>query len=66
MVRSIRLLLVDDHKVMREGLRALLEQRTGFEVVGEAGDGRTGYVLKEEAGEELCRAVHTARVTAST
>lgn len=118
---TIRLLLVDDHKVMREGLRALLEQRPEFEVVGEAGDGRTalkmvvdvspdvvvmdigmrglngiettrrivaqypgvkvialstysdkryvlemlesgafGYVLKEEAGEELHRAVNAA------
>ncbi|HJU38174.1 MAG TPA: response regulator transcription factor [Tahibacter sp.] len=33
---TIRLLLVDDHAVVREGLRVLLEQQEGFVVVGEA------------------------------
>ncbi len=32
-----RILLVDDHEVVREGLRALLARREGFEVVGQAG-----------------------------
>lgn len=36
----IRLLLVDDQRLMREGLRTLLELEGGFEVVGEAGDGQ--------------------------
>ncbi len=36
---TVRLLLVDDHRMMREGLRALLEQLGGFEVVGEADSG---------------------------
>lgn len=36
---TIRVLLVDDHTVMREGLRALLEKRPDIEVVGEAGNG---------------------------
>jgi NarL family two-component system response regulator LiaR len=36
---SIRVLLVDDHAVVREGLRAFLELQDGIEVVGEAGDG---------------------------
>ena len=35
----IRILLVDDHAVVREGLRALLEQQPDMEVVGEAQDG---------------------------
>jgi two-component system, NarL family, response regulator LiaR len=35
----IRVLLVDDHAVVREGLRAFLELQDGIEVVGEAGDG---------------------------
>lgn len=35
----IRILLADDHVVIREGLRALLEQHDDFEVVGEAADG---------------------------
>ncbi len=36
----IRILLADDHKVMRAGLRLLLERQSGFKVVGEASDGR--------------------------
>jgi NarL family two-component system response regulator LiaR len=36
---SIRVLLVDDHAVVREGLRAFLELQRGIEVVGEAADG---------------------------
>jgi DNA-binding NarL/FixJ family response regulator len=33
----MRVLIVDDHEVVRQGLRAILERREGFEVVGEAG-----------------------------
>ena len=36
---TAKVLLVDDHKIVREGLRALLEGEGDFEVVGEAGDG---------------------------
>ncbi|MGH2521740.1 MAG: response regulator [Anaerolineales bacterium] len=39
MPQPIRLLIVDDQRLMREGLRTLLELERGFEVVGEAGDG---------------------------
>jgi len=35
----IRVLIVDDHPVVRRGLRVLLEVQDGIEVVGEAGDG---------------------------
>ena len=35
----IRVLVVDDHKVVRQGLRFLLEQEDGIEVVGECADG---------------------------
>ena len=37
---TIRILLVDDHTVLRQGMRTVLEQQTGLEVVGEAGDGK--------------------------
>lgn len=35
-----RILLADDHEVVRAGLRALLEEQSGWEVVAEAADGR--------------------------
>lgn len=35
----IRLLIVDDHPIVRDGLRAVFEGNPGFDVVGEAGDG---------------------------
>ena len=46
----IRILIVDDHGVMRAGLRALLEDEPGIDVVGEAADGEGVLYL---AGELL-------------
>jgi two-component system response regulator NreC len=40
--------LADDHNVIREGLRELLERQPGFEVVAEAGDGRQAVALAQE------------------
>jgi two-component system response regulator NreC len=37
--KTIRLLLVDDHEVVRSGIRALLDAQEGMQVVGEAGSG---------------------------
>lgn len=37
---SIRVLLADDHKIVRQGLRGLLEKQPDMEVIGEAEDGR--------------------------
>ena len=39
-MKQIRILLADDHVVMRRGLRLLLENQPGFSVVAEASDGR--------------------------
>jgi DNA-binding NarL/FixJ family response regulator len=39
LAEQIAVLIVDDHAVVREGLRAFLDLQDGFEVVGEAGDG---------------------------
>lgn len=45
---TIRVLLADDHALVRQGLRALLESKPGFTVVGEANDGREAVQLVEE------------------
>jgi DNA-binding NarL/FixJ family response regulator len=39
-MHQLRILIADDHSVVRAGLRALLESRPGWEVVAEASDGR--------------------------
>lgn len=41
----MRILLADDHRLVRHGLRRLLESHEGWEVVGEAGDGREAVRL---------------------
>jgi len=41
----MRILIVDDHPVVRAGLRALIATKPGLEVVGEAGDGEEGVKL---------------------
>ncbi|MDO9281347.1 MAG: response regulator transcription factor [Methylotenera sp.] len=41
-MKPIRVLIVDDHTLFRSGIKLLLERQTGFEVVGEAGDGLEG------------------------
>jgi DNA-binding NarL/FixJ family response regulator len=41
MERSIKILLADDHTIVRQGLARLLQDQPGFEVVGEAVNGRT-------------------------
>ncbi len=42
--RPLRILIVDDHAVVRIGLRAVLEDEEGLEVVGEAGNARESLV----------------------
>ena len=45
---SIRILLADDHTVVRDGLRALLEKQGDMTVIAEAADGRESVRLAEE------------------
>ncbi len=45
---NIRVLLADDHGLVRKGLRFVLESEPGMEVVGEAGDGREAVRMVEE------------------
>ncbi|GAB4168405.1 MAG: response regulator transcription factor [Geothermobacteraceae bacterium] len=44
----IRILLVDDHDLLREGVRMLLEAQTDYQIVGEAGDGVEALALARE------------------
>jgi two-component system response regulator NreC len=52
-VKKIRILLADDHNVMRRGLRLLLESQPGFSVVGEAADGRQAVEQAELAKPDV-------------
>ena len=45
---KIRILLVDDHAVLRAGIRALLDMHADFEVVGEAADGQQAVARVRE------------------
>ncbi len=45
---SIKILLADDHRITRQGLRSLLEKQDGMEVVAEAENGRTAVRLVEQ------------------
>jgi len=50
---TVRVLLVDDHHVMRQGLRALLEKQEGLQVVGEAENGRKATALVRELAPQV-------------
>lgn len=52
-MEPIRILLADDHTVMRDGLRALLERQPDMEVVAEAADGRDCVRLAEEQAADV-------------
>ena len=52
-MQSIRVLIVDDHAVVREGLRAFLELQDGIEVVGEAGDGEEALEQAERLAPDV-------------
>ena len=50
---SVRILLADAHRLMREGLRTLLEAEPGMEVVAEAGDGATAVQLAQNLSPDV-------------
>ena len=46
--KKIRIVIADDHKVVREGTRELLQKESDLEVVGEAGDGEEAVELVKD------------------
>lgn len=50
---GIRVVLIDDHRLLREGLRRSLEDEDDIEVVGEAGDGEAGVRLAERLAPDV-------------
>jgi two-component system invasion response regulator UvrY len=50
---NIRVLLVDDHVVVREGYRRLIEKQDGIEVVAEAGDASSAYKAFKDSGPDV-------------
>src|SRR5437879_1063461 len=74
--RPLRLLVVDDHEVVRQGLVSLLDRRAGFEVVAQAGSVAESIAqaarfgpdlvimdvrLPDGSGIEACREIRSAR-----
>jgi DNA-binding NarL/FixJ family response regulator len=49
----VRIVIVDDHRIVREGLRHLLEKRTDFKVVAEAPDGESADRLATELSPDI-------------
>ena len=52
-MNPVRILLADDHTVMRNGLRLLLERQPHLQVVGEAADGRQAVALSDSVNPDV-------------
>lgn len=49
----VKILIVDDHLIVREGIRLILETQDGYEVIGEAENGQQALVFLETAKPDL-------------
>jgi two-component system response regulator NreC len=52
-MKKIRLIVADDHKIFRQGIKKLLEEQNDLQVVGEAADGREAVKKAEELKPDL-------------
>ncbi len=50
---SIRIMIADDHKVTREGIKALIRNEPGMEVICEAGDGQEAIAMAENQSPQI-------------
>jgi len=50
---TIKIILADDHKIVRQGMRSLLESHPGLEVIGEASDGEEALKLMESLSPDI-------------
>ena len=50
---SAKIIIADDHKIVRDGLRALLEKDTGMEVIAEAEDGRMAVRIARQLNPDV-------------
>jgi PAS domain S-box-containing protein len=51
--RPIRVMLVDDHRIVRDGLAGILQEQPGIQVVAEAADGREAIELVDRAAPDV-------------
>jgi DNA-binding NarL/FixJ family response regulator len=47
-MKPLRIMLADDHEIMRRGLRAIINEHPGWEICGEASDGREAVELAQK------------------
>ena len=52
-MRKIRILLADDHTILRDGIRALLEDQQDIEVIGEAEDGQSAVKMAAQLDPDI-------------
>ena len=52
-VKTVRILLADDHKVVRHGTRALLSKMPEWEIIGEVDNGRDAVSLTEKLKPDI-------------
>jgi len=52
-MKSVNILLVDDHAIVREGYRALINRQEGFNIIAETGSGEEAYRLYKELNPSL-------------